>query len=228
MDGFGLALLEIDCRWPFEKQQESLPLLTPDIQARAARYLCADSRRNLIVSRTRLRQALEMLGLDQGGLSTADNGRPYHAEQKLQFNLSHSHDRAFLALSRDPALLEGLGVDVEWTERQIDVVGIGRRFFGPDEHRWVERDRDRFFHVWTRKEAVLKSNGVGLRVELAGFDVLGEQVEAQVSGCPLRLTTRRRDGNYLVSWALSREPAKVEIVTDSHPDWQACLRHALG
>jgi 4'-phosphopantetheinyl transferase len=217
---YPLAILEIDCRWSQDECQAQLPLLPEEIQGRARRYLSASSRRNLIASRGRLREVLELLGLRQGQVTVAGNGRPYHLEQALQFNLSHSHERAVLALSTDPGLVEGLGVDVEWTGRSVDTVAIGQRFFTHREHLWVGSDVSRFFHVWTRKEAILKSNGIGLRVELDSFDVLSDQVGHHVTGRPLRVGTQSRDHGYLVSWATSAEPAQIHLLQDWQEGWQ--------
>jgi 4'-phosphopantetheinyl transferase len=214
-----LILLEIDCRWPESLLQAGLAKLPEDIQERAARYLAPDSRRNLIATRTRLRETLERLGLSQSEIRVADNGRPYHASQEIQFNISHSHDRAFLCLSRDRDLLEGLGVDVEWSRRKVDVEGIGHRFFTPREYEWIGGDADRFFHVWTRKEAIIKSNGVGLRVALDSFEVLTDQVGAHVTGRPLLLGTQPCLDNYLVSWAVAKVPSRIHFLSDLSPDW---------
>ena len=218
--GRALVLLEIDCRWQELECAANLPMLPPEIQQRAARYLAPDSRRNLIASRTRLRETLELMGLDQMSVEVAENGRPYHAGQAVQFNLSHSHHRAFLAISREPALLEGLGVDVEWTGRAVDVEGIGRRFFTPQEYLWIGSDRARFFHVWTRKEAIIKSNGVGLRVALDSFNVLTDQVGDHVTGRALSVHTQARPDGYLVSWAVSVPPDGVTIISDKDQNWR--------
>lgn len=228
MGRFPLVLLEIDCRWSEAALSQSLLHLPSEIQARAARYLAPDSRRNLIASRTRLRECLQLMGLSQDSVMVAENGRPFHAQQALQFNISHSHDRAFLALSRDPALREGLGVDVEWSQRRVDAVGIGRRFFTALEYSWIGSDTTRFFRVWTRKEAIIKSNGVGLRVELDSFDVMGETVGDHVTGKRLSVHTQERSEGYLVSWAVSAAPASVTILSDTEPDWEQALGRAIG
>jgi 4'-phosphopantetheinyl transferase len=219
--------LEIDCRWSEEQCQAHLPWLPPLIRQRAARYLAPDSRRNLIATRGRLRQVLEALELDPGSVSVATNGRPYQEGQRVQFNLSHSRDRAVLALSRDPALIDGLGVDLEWVGRTVDVGAIGRRFFTAQEHAWIGSDAARFFHVWTRKEAVLKSNGVGLRVELDSFDVLTDRVADHVTGRPLTVRTAARDEGYLISWAVSSVPAEVVTLSDRESPWLERLQMAL-
>lgn len=228
MGRFPLVLLEIDCRWPEDQLRSSLPSLPDKIQARAARYLAPDSRRNLVASRTRLRQCLELLELDQDRVRVADNGRPFYDDQSLQLNISHSYERAFLAMSRDPALIEGLGVDVEWSGRTIDALGIGRRFFTATEYGWIGSDTARFFRIWTRKEAIIKSNGIGLRVELDSFDVMSDLVADHVTGKPLTLHTRERSEGYLVSWAVSAPPNDVTLLSDREIGWEQRLREVLG
>lgn len=221
-----LVLLQIDCAWSDSRCDSELAWLPTAIQERAARFLVAPPRRTLIASRARMREVFGLLGLDQADIAVAENGRPYHREQKLQFNLSHSHERAVLGLSRDPRLLDGLGVDIEWIGRRVDYVSIGRRFFTPEEHRWIGTEADRFFHVWTRKEAVLKSNGVGLRVELDSFDVMTDRVAVHVTGRPLVVSTMSGDNGYVISWSASYAPSQVVLLADWEPDWQRRLvRH---
>ena len=228
MGRYPLVLLEIDCRWSEGRLRSSLPWLPDEIQARAARYLAPDSRRNLIASRTRLCQCLELLGLDHAKIQVADNGRPFYVDQSLQLNISHSHERAFLALSRDPALIQGLGVDLEWSSRTIDALGIGRRFFTAAEYGWIGSDTNRFFRIWTRKEAVIKSNGIGLRVELDSFDVMSDSVADHVTGKPLTLHTQERSEDYLVSWAVSAPPRDMTMLSDREIGWEQRLREVLG
>lgn len=226
--GHPLVLLEIDCGWSLERCQARLASLPPPVQQRAARYLAPSARRNLIATRIRLDQALRATGLSQDQIRVADNGRPFHEKQQIQFNLTHSHDRAVLALSRDPSLREGLGVDLEWTGRPIDVVAVGRRFFTADEHAWIQADLSRFFHIWTRKEAIVKSNGIGLRVALDSFDVLEDAVPDHVTGRPLRLSSRPLEGGYTVSWAVATTPSKVLLLSDREPEWKRRLAQEMN
>ncbi len=225
---FPLVFLEIDCTWTDERCKTCLPDLPVEIQRRAERYLHPPSRRTLVATRVRLAQILQRLGFSDREVSVAENGRPFLEGHHLQFNLTHSHQRAVLALSRDSRIVDGLGVDLEWLPRTVEVESIGRRFFTAEEHAWVGSSRDRFFHIWTRKEAVLKSNGVGLRVALDSFEVLQDQVGAAVSGRELQLTTEPRDGDYLLSWAVADQPNAVHILQDSQPDWLDRLAEILG
>lgn len=220
-------MLEIDCRWSESDCALALPTLPEQVQMRAARYLSPLSRRNLIATRARLKAVVESLGLDQELLDVAENGRPYYRDQSIEFNLTHSHDRAVLAISREKAWREGLGVDLEWTERSVDVVAVGRRFFTPEEHAWVGTDRQRFFHIWTRKEAVLKSNGIGLRVALDSFDVLSDRVAEHVTGRPLHVATKTLSDGYLLSWATSTLPPRIIALQDHDEQWLVSLKTEL-
>lgn len=61
-----------------------------------------------------------------------------------------------------------IGVDVERVDTRRGLLAIAQRFFGPEEHAALERcgsdERTALFHQWwTRKEAVLKATGIGLR-----------------------------------------------------------------
>ncbi len=214
-------IVELDCLWSEEQLEAALPQLQPKSKQRADRYLCMRSRRTLIASHTQLDRVITTLGVKPQQLRRAQNGRPYLAEHWLEFNLSHSHERAALILGRDPSLELSLGVDIEWIDRRTDIEGLSKRFFTPSEDRWVSGDRSRFFHIWTRKEAILKSNGVGLRVELDSFEVLQDEVAADVCGSPLQLATSARDDRYTVSWALPPGDFEVHFLTDSDPTWMA-------
>ena len=81
----------------------------------------------------------------------------------LRFNLSHSADLALIAVARG----REVGVDVERVERDIEFEPIVDQYFDPTEA-WELRTAppeervSRFFDLWTRKEASLKAEGVGL------------------------------------------------------------------
>ncbi|MEP6670111.1 MAG: 4'-phosphopantetheinyl transferase superfamily protein [Chthoniobacter sp.] len=81
----------------------------------------------------------------------------------LRFNLSHSGDLALIAVARG----REVGVDVERMEREIEYEPIVEQYFDPTEA-WELRTAPpeervaRFFDLWTRKEACLKAEGVGL------------------------------------------------------------------
>ena len=95
-----------------------------------------------------------------------EHGRPAidepRAHRGLCFNLSHTSGAAVLAIGRVPEV----GIDVETTDRPVDIEWIGRSVFTQSERGWLTAggsgsERDRFFDLWTLKEAYIKARGRG-------------------------------------------------------------------
>lgn len=96
-------------------------------------------------------------------------GKPHLInDQEYHFNISHTHNMIAVAISNNP-----VGVDVEQI-REIDI-GIAKRFFTEREQNYIEKSQDdlyeRFFEIWTKKEAYIKCTGKGLSAPLNSFDV---------------------------------------------------------
>ena len=100
-------------------------------------------------------------------LAQAGAGAP---SSSLQFNLTHSDDRALLGVSDG----RELGIDLERVRSNLEALDISRHYFFGAEREAIEnalsvmRDRT-FFRYWVAKEAVLKAQGVGLGFPLDRF-----------------------------------------------------------
>ena len=95
-----------------------------------------------------------------------EHGKPY-VPGGPNFNLSHSSDRAVLAVDGGP-----VGVDIEkWVED--DYISLARAAFHEDELAFLKNDPSAgtFFGIWTLKESYLKMLGTGLMADPAGFSV---------------------------------------------------------
>jgi 4'-phosphopantetheinyl transferase len=98
-------------------------------------------------------------------------GKPaVEGESGLHFSLSHSKTVAVVAVTREGPV----GVDVE-DVRPIEEA-VAATHFSPAEVVDLSTLRGEdwlagFYRCWTRKEAVLKAEGVGLHRALDGFDV---------------------------------------------------------
>lgn len=115
--------------------------------------------------------------------ATEAHGKPYllNAPLPLSFNLTHSGERAVLAIS----LTTPLGVDIEQVSRKRDWLGIAEHYFHADEleqltARAEEHQYAFFFQLWTLKEAYLKARGTGIATGLdkASF-VFAERISAR-------------------------------------------------
>jgi len=67
-----------------------------------------------------------------------------------------------------------LGVDVESIMRKVELLALSKRYFAQQEHAELQElegleQRERFFALWTLKEAWLKARGLGLHIPLDDF-----------------------------------------------------------
>jgi 4'-phosphopantetheinyl transferase len=86
-------------------------------------------------------------------------------ESRLRFNLSHTNGLAACAVALDT----DVGVDVERWRALRDPIRMASAFLSTRELAALARDRgdarlDRFFTLWTLKEAYVKARGTGLTV----------------------------------------------------------------
>jgi len=178
---------------------DTYALLSRDEHERMARFRFETDRNNFLFYRSMLRVLLaSYLGTPPAELCFAysAHGKPSLAAPsgRLEFNLSHSHGIVLFAFSQG----RRVGVDVEYTRRDLNVQEIAGRFFSTAENCALTQCADMydaFFHCWTRKEAFVKARGEGLSCPLDSFDV-SVAPEEEVS-----LTTRP-DACESQSWQL--------------------------
>lgn len=90
-------------------------------------------------------------------------GKPEFADLPLHFSISHSGDYVLCAVSDAP-----IGADIQQIRQNVDARKLASRFFPKQERDEVfgiadeTARRERFFHLWTRREAYAKLTGEGL------------------------------------------------------------------
>ncbi|HEY5971839.1 MAG TPA: 4'-phosphopantetheinyl transferase superfamily protein [Pseudoxanthomonas sp.] len=109
----------------------------------------------------------EALGCEDDDLplSRSGEGRPMlgFPYERYDAGWSHSGDALLLALGESMQL----GVDLEKIRQRPRARELARRFFHPDEVRWLDGLADAgmefsFVRLWCAKEAVLKAHGKGI------------------------------------------------------------------
>jgi len=177
--------------------------LSADERDRASRFYFEKHRRRYIVGRGVLRTILgRYLAVqpDRIRFTYNDKGKPSLVEPKVsdfEFNLSHSDDLALYAF----ALGVPVGVDVEVIRPLSDMEAIAKRFFSPLEYEMLQRVSaenrpSAFFNCWTRKEAYIKAEGLGLYIPLDSFAVSLAPSE------PARFIQLPTNSDYAEAWSL--------------------------
>jgi 4'-phosphopantetheinyl transferase len=193
--------------WDYECSAEVLnrylALLSSDERLRMQRFRFEKDRIRYSVSHAILRILLgRYLDTDPSSISfhRSEFGKPHLSQvlsaPKLAFNLSHTTRIGLLAIAVD---LE-IGVDIE--EVRAVECGTVERYFSPQEQSsltslegndWLEG----FYNCWTRKEAILKAEGLGLNATLDAFDVsLRPNVKSEILG--VRANSRLTSNWHLV------------------------------
>jgi 4'-phosphopantetheinyl transferase len=152
-------------------------------RARAAAFLSLRDRQQYTVAHGALRilAARELqvtpslLRWDTGAYGKPQLAAPWSG---LSTSLSHSADLVAVAI----AVGRAVGVDIQHLAPRQDVVAMSARFYGPAEATYVASGGDasarteRFTHLWSRKEAVVKAAGgrlwPNLRIAVLGRDVV--------------------------------------------------------
>ena len=180
-------------------------LLSPDELAKADRFHFARDRIAYVTARNWLRRVLgTYLGREPASLRFAygEAGKPELAGERagdLRFNLSHSGDRALLAVTRG----REVGIDVELV-RTVET-DLADTFFAAGELQALSLLRGAewqaaFFRCWTRKEAYLKALGAGMSLRLDGFEV------SLAPGSPASLVRVLSDATEAARWQMEDEP----------------------
>ncbi len=182
-------------------------MLSLDEKQRWQRFLFPEDRQRFLRARVLVRTVLakNLHQSDPALLEFASNsyGKPalrvkHCNPPPLHFNLSHTKGLLVLAVSRSCEV----GVDVESVRREVALLELSARFFSSEEHEQLmalsgAAQRERFFALWTMKEAWLKARGVGLRVPLNDFSfdfnalhpllICGRQLHEQAEDWQFRL-----------------------------------------
>ena len=98
------------------------------------------------------------------------HGKPYLANQNISFNLSHSQESFAMVWCLDEI---PLGIDIEDKSKMRKEQTLAARTFDAKEMKaWQNPElsptqaHEQWLKTWTRKEAVLKAHGLGIRLDL--------------------------------------------------------------
>lgn len=212
---------------PSDDLRRYITLLSPEEYSRMQRFHFEKDRLRYTVSHAILRLLLgRYLSIEPASIAFEQNefGKPRLAPDlaaKLDFNMSHTDRIALLAIAAGLKI----GIDVEEI-RPVERETVEQHFSLQEQSdlatltgsAWLEG----FYNCWTRKEAILKGEGLGLNIMLDAFDVsLKPDAEPIVLGI-------RPDAGFNSSWHLRHlRPAPltaVALATNVHPIDVACYR----
>lgn len=137
-------------------------------------------------------------------------GKPLLASPRigLKFNASHSGSLIAIVTSRSFCV----GCDIEKIKPRQNILGIAERFFRPHEVAKIKKARSprarvvSFLGYWTRKEACLKSLGLGVFKDLHRLEILSStkaRIKMSRGWKYLKITRLRLPRGYMGCYASS-------------------------
>lgn len=142
-----------------------------------SRFNFKKHRRQYLITRCMVRNILSLYTVaarpEQWQFTSNSYGKPRISApipELLHFNLSHTHDAIVLGITQE----QEIGIDIESLSRKVNSLEIAERFFSQAETTELRSlpehlQADRFYDLWTLKEAYIKACGGGLSLPLNGF-----------------------------------------------------------
>jgi 4'-phosphopantetheinyl transferase len=162
----------------FSKQMDLGNFLTNDERSRAEKFLFDEDRNTYLICHGLLRMILSWK-LNKNPLEVTftidENSKPGLDGNPLYFNITHVRDAFAIAISKHYYV----GIDMENWDQDIDFLPIIKEYFSIRECKFILETKtdsqDRFFLLWTRKEALLKAIGTGIVTDLAQIEVVNRK-----------------------------------------------------
>ena len=161
----------------------AVSVLSGDERAQYGRFHFRRDARDYAAAHALLRQSLSRYGgraPEEWRFQKDVNGKPFLVDEdafQASFSLSHTHGMVACAVTA----AADVGVDVECIDRNVDAADIAARFFAPSETAHLaqldeEARQQRFFDLWTLKEALAKALGMGMALSLnrLAFAIAGD------------------------------------------------------
>ncbi len=151
-------------------------LMSEEKKRRVDRFRFEDDKKRTVVGEMLARQAIsEWCGVPEESIvfEITEHGKPYAKDLNVEFNISHSADMVVCVVDDKP-----VGVDIEKI-RHVEL-NTAKRIFYEEETRYIfgcipntedynhhinNAVLQRFFELWTKKEAYGKLVGIGLFTE---------------------------------------------------------------
>ena len=141
---------------------EAFDLMTAEKKSRIAHFRFADDKKRSVFGEMLAKEMISKeldIPIESIIINKDENGKPYAENMSIHFNISHSGDYVLCAIGDKP-----VGVDIEQIReiksRLIDFVCTN------EEKNYVleneAQKQNRFFEIWTAKEAYFKYKGTGI------------------------------------------------------------------
>ena len=204
--------------WKFPVLPAGFTILTDSEKIIVERFRFEGDRNRFITGRKSLRNLLsKYLSVSPSDIHIVAEKRqkPYvkTPDSIIRFNISHSGLWVVIAFAQDE-----LGIDIEKIDSAFDYSNLLPEHFSLTERQFIssaENPLSAFYLLWTRKEALTKAEGVGLRENLSQVSVLDRCSVSGSNGKNWRIKSFNLSSEYPVSLAYCNSPGEICYVDGS-------------
>jgi 4'-phosphopantetheinyl transferase len=208
-----VQLFELSLPCSHSMMARALVCISPDERRRAERFVFESDRRRFIIGRylvrTEAARYFECDPLDVP-LRVASSGAP-ELTSGPHISIAHCRERIIVAFCAGMPV----GVDVEFGRDEV-APGLSNAVFSVQEMEAYqsipEEARSAFFYwAWTRKEAVLKALGEGLRRDPRSVSVLKDELQIHDGTRGEATVNSRLEDGYHYAVAVLAQPTAVAV-----------------
>ena len=226
-----VKIYSVDLASDREREAAALDWLDDGERDRLSRFVRGLPRRQFGLCRAALRALVcDALGCPNERLTfeTGERGKPFAhiagCPAPISVNVSHSDIYGLIAM----APVGKLGIDLEIPRQRPNLELLAETVLAPSERRQLElldcqQKRDRFYELWTAKEALLKALGIGHALDPSELEI-GAAVGAPGQARQFRWSKYPGDSwtvvnlgerDYAAALAWDRKPGRANRPGDS-------------
>lgn len=131
------------------------------------------------------------------------------------FNVSHGGDWVVAVFASSP-----VGVDIECTQRSNDILSIAKHYFFAKEYEQLFNDpshaKERFYDLWTLKEAYMKARGEGIALGLDNFAFILDETDCYRLHCNERLSDNDENWRFLCTTPIEFHRLAIALQNDKN------------
>ena len=139
------------------------------------------------------------------------------------FNISHGGDWVVAVFASSP-----IGVDIEYTQRSNDILTIAKRYFYAHEYDQLlvapSHAEERFYDLWTLKEAYMKARGEGIALGLDNFAFILDGAGRYRLHCKESLNDQDENWHFLCSTPIAFHRLAIALRSDKKGNITECSR----
>ena len=143
-------------------------------------------------------------GIQNPVILRTENGKPYLKDNAVYFSVTHTKDALFLAFCD-----ENVGIDAEYTEKDVDFLPIIKRFSALERKEIV--DKQAFLRNFTAKESAVKWLGGTLARDFRKLQFINGKISYGEIELPTKTVFIPLD-NYIVAVTSERDFSNVETI----------------